>query len=378
MKKIAHRAMIIQQKLLTLFLLLVMTGKVQAQDGITLHVGDAAPPLKYSKWLQGTPVKSYSNDRLYVVEFWATWCGPCIAAMPHLSELSKKYKDHATFIGANVWEKTGDKPYESSLPKVTKFLKSNKEKMTYNVVADNNAQELSSLWLKPAGILGIPTTFIVSKGKLAWIGHPDKIDSIINIMLAGNYDVAEFKKAYEKKQSSPSNIQNNYRIAAANIKTAVDAKEFDKAFLLIDDAIKQMPALQLPLKHEKFTILLKHFPEGQAFDYARELIKENKSFESVISQTIADKDSLSTAAYLFAAQGFENGLKEQSYSGYFDKLALTYSKAGKMESAIDAQEKAIAAAKQELKDGKFAGYVFDYTVTDYEATLKKYKKTLKK
>lgn len=43
---------------------------------------------------------------MHVLEYWATCCGPCIAAMPHLSDLADKYKDKDTFIGGNVFEKT--------------------------------------------------------------------------------------------------------------------------------------------------------------------------------------------------------------------------------------------------------------------------------
>jgi tetratricopeptide (TPR) repeat protein len=298
--------------------------------------------------------------------------------MPHLSELSEKYKDNATFIGANVWEKTGDKPYESVLPRLNNFLKSSSKKMTYNVVADNNAQELSNLWLKPAGILGIPTTFIVSKGKLAWIGHPEKIDSIIKLMLAGTYDVAAFKKEYEKKQSSPSNMQTNYRIVADKIKAAVAAKEFEKAFLIIEEGVKQMPVFQASLQYEKLLILLKHFPENEALDFAKKLINENKNFGPVIGNALADKDSLSVNTYLFVAEIIQNGLNQQAFSANFDKLALAYSKAGNFQAAVDAEEKAVAAATQEVKDGKYEGYVFDFTIKEYEETLKQYKKALKK
>jgi thiol-disulfide isomerase/thioredoxin len=48
---------------------------------------DPAPPLKVSKWLKGEEVKRFEPGKVYVVEFWATWCGPCIAFMPHLAEL---------------------------------------------------------------------------------------------------------------------------------------------------------------------------------------------------------------------------------------------------------------------------------------------------
>jgi len=74
-----------------------------------LKVGDRAPEFKVEKFLKGEPITGFEKGQVYVVEFWATWCGPCIAAMPHLSELQRHYKDDGvTFIGTNIWERYND------------------------------------------------------------------------------------------------------------------------------------------------------------------------------------------------------------------------------------------------------------------------------
>ena len=67
-----------------------------------LKAGDAAPALKLAKWVKGTEVKTFEKDKVYVVEFWATWCGPCRRTIPHLTKLSKEMKDKVTVIDSEV------------------------------------------------------------------------------------------------------------------------------------------------------------------------------------------------------------------------------------------------------------------------------------
>src|SRR5215210_230171 len=112
-ERIRQMQMLVRSILITVALALVLSPVRAAaapatQPGPTLKWGDTAPPLKVSKWLKGTPVERFEPGKTYVVEFWATWCGPCKAAMPHLSELAKKYEGKATFIGVDVWENGAD------------------------------------------------------------------------------------------------------------------------------------------------------------------------------------------------------------------------------------------------------------------------------
>src|SRR6266568_1760611 len=64
------------------------------RPAVSLKPGDLAPALTVTKWLQGRPVPKFEPGGVYVVEFWATWCGPCIAFMPHLAELQARYRDN--------------------------------------------------------------------------------------------------------------------------------------------------------------------------------------------------------------------------------------------------------------------------------------------
>ena len=69
------------------------TKPAQAAPAQTLNIGDKAPAINVETWVKGEPITGYESGRVYVVEFWATWCGPCIAQMPHLSQIARTYKD---------------------------------------------------------------------------------------------------------------------------------------------------------------------------------------------------------------------------------------------------------------------------------------------
>ena len=65
--------------------------------GLPTKLGDPAYPLVGLTFVKGEPVE-FTPGKVYVVEFWATWCPPCKDSIPHLTELSKKYEDQGVVI----------------------------------------------------------------------------------------------------------------------------------------------------------------------------------------------------------------------------------------------------------------------------------------
>ncbi|WP_192384184.1 TlpA disulfide reductase family protein, partial [Mesorhizobium silamurunense] len=65
---------------------------------VALRIGSPAPSIKVENWLRGEPLTSFQTGKVYIVEFWATWCGPCVDGMPHLMQLQEKYKESGVEI----------------------------------------------------------------------------------------------------------------------------------------------------------------------------------------------------------------------------------------------------------------------------------------
>lgn len=359
--------------MLALIFVGIVNANGQSAPTNTLNIGDSAPELKYSKWIKGEPIKSFSGDHLYVLEFWATWCGPCKAAMPHITELQKQYKGKATFIGVGVWEKVPlSKSYDSSLPSVMKYVKGNDANMGYSVIADNNEQFMGTNWLKAAGENGIPSTFIVKNNKIMWIGHPNSLDSIIPKMLNGTYDMQAFKAKFDKRADA------GRKALAANanmfdpMNNAIKAKDFKTAFAILEKLGTDQPDFKAPLMIMKFGILLTEVNEKEAIEFA----KQNKlSAGSILEQTYT-AEGLSKETYLWAANNYGN-TSAVTNPIIFDALATTFAKGGDFSNAVINQEKALEIAKKALKEGTMIGTVMDYTVTEYETKLKEYRKLKK-
>ena len=179
--------------------LVLAAGTMLPLAAATLKAGDPAPKLETGKWVQGEPVKDFQKGKAYIVEFWATWCPPCRASIPHLNETYLKFKDKGlVVIGQDCWEK------DESL--VAPFVEKMGDKMTYRVALDdktsNKKGQMAITWMEAAGRNGIPSAFLVdTKGKIAWIGHPMALkEEVIEDVLAGKYDAskaAEVSKAHE-------------------------------------------------------------------------------------------------------------------------------------------------------------------------------------
>lgn len=233
------------------------------EEGPSLTIGSPAPALDVEHWVSDghgkfKPVTKFEKGKVYVVEFWATWCGPCIASMPHLAETQEKYADKGVQIVSISDEdlETVEGFLKRPLPgqeeedgeeseKDAKDEKEEKdgdkedaEEKTYGTLTSvyclttDPDRSVATDYMEAAGQNGIPTCFIVGKtGQVEWIGHPMQMDEPLEKVVSDKWDreayLAEFKKQQERD------------LLMGKISRLMRQNKTDDAMSLIADAKKQ-------------------------------------------------------------------------------------------------------------------------------------------
>jgi thiol-disulfide isomerase/thioredoxin len=222
----------------------LMTITIHAQEvpAPSLNIGDPAPPLRLRGWLKGEPVQQFKKSNVYVVEFWATWCAPCKAEMPHLSALAREYKDRVTILGIDIYEEK-----TTSIAKVKAFVDSMGHKMDYRVAAeDSNFMVVG--WLNASGERGIPKSFVVNgEGRLAWIGHPTKLAAVLPKIVSNTWDINEAlaKRNLDRHLDElDDSISFDLFVLNGDSEKPDDLGRPDSALLLINKIIKDEPQLK--------------------------------------------------------------------------------------------------------------------------------------
>ncbi|MBU6412382.1 MAG: redoxin domain-containing protein [Planctomycetes bacterium] len=323
-----------------------------------IGVGDDAPELKFEKWLKGTEIKGLDKTKTYVVEFWATWCGPCRVAIPHLTEMSHEFKDKVTFIGMSVWESDG-------LDKVESFVREQGDKMDYNVAyaGAGNETHMSQAWLKAAGQDGIPASFVVDKGKIVWIGHPmDGLDKTLKEVTSGTFDLnkAIAKAAKDKEARAKSNaIQKKLGTAIKAGNHAEVLAAFDELYAVDNEMFQGV----IPGKFNYMLTKMKETDKAYAYiaPHVTSTFKDDAQGLNQIAWLILTAPGVEKRDFKLATSAAERAVEvtKGKDGAILDTLAKAYFESGDKAKAIETQKKAISVADGEMK-------------TELEDTLKQY------
>ena len=134
--------------------------------------GKPMPTLDLAGWVNGQVKPEDMKGKVVIVDFYATWCGPCIAAIPHNNELLKKYKGKGLVIFGVCTSQNG----QDKMPQTVK-----ETRMEYPSARDPRLKS-EQAW----GVHYYPTYAIVDrKGIVRIIGlQPQNVEQVIQKLLA--------------------------------------------------------------------------------------------------------------------------------------------------------------------------------------------------
>lgn len=334
-----------------------------------LGLGDPAPAITSATWVKG-PETKLEKGKVYVLEFWATWCGPCIKSMPHLTTLLEEYKDKGlTVVAVTTKDENGNTEEE-----VQSFLKKRGGRFPF-AFAFCTTDATERAFMEASGTDGIPASFVIDRdGKVAFIGHPSELDDVLPRVFAGTWEGQKSVDEIQKEKDALDDLLNKVQKAAEDAeaankgkgKEAITAAVADAAAKAAGDVLAEFPAYEKKFPYKAKQPMIEAIKLAVSLQ-ARKFDEAGKLTDELLKHAVATKDTQTLGrvrnfwlakslnpdrkSATYAVKAAEETLKIEGDADISNLLAAAeaYYAAGDKAKGQEYGEKALKAAGTEAK-----------------------------
>lgn len=324
----------------------------KATQGDLLTIGSKAPLLDVSFWLDNAsgkqpPVTQFEAGKVYVIEFWATWCGPCIATIPHVAQLQREFADS----GVQVLSISSESPTT-----VNAFLDrslglgdaSTYRDLTsgYRIGSDPDSSTASA-YMAASGHNGIPISYVVgTDGHIEWIGPPRLLDEPLTQIVDGRWDRAAFAVEYKDQKE----VQDAFELATQKGKI----EEALSVLRRVKQTVTNPRTLELAETYLEIVELGKMEqlavkstgplpPELEQY-FADKTPEQGHQFTRLVLLYANEGKTFSPAVMDFAVRLAERVAKESPLTQHLAHHAILLAYTDKLDEAAEVQQRAVKSA----------------------------------
>lgn len=247
--------------------------------------------IKISENIQDSNIATQNENALYFVDFWATWCMPCVHVSKYLETLQTQYPDNFYILSLS----------QENPEIVKRFMKKHKIDLAVAIDYQGETFQKNNIQSLPHGIL------YNAKGEKLWEGHPAEFKA---------FHIKRFLKENRKTIAVNKMFKAQYYKTVAVLKNETQKKDFEYSKMNIETSNIQV------LKKQKYIELQGDLQDilGYAFNVYKEQIKIPSALNKVYKMSFKFK----TDAYFNMSETILEALKLNQINSEIEGEALVF------------------------------------------------------
>jgi thiol-disulfide isomerase/thioredoxin len=263
-----------------------------------VQIGEKAPEIHITNWIKNQPRSKELSGKFVIIDFWATWCAPCLESVPHMNNLVNKNKSRPNLVFLSITDEKEDR--------VKELL--NRVEFSSTVVSDVTRQTLENFKVK-----FIPLCVVIDdKNNIQWVGNPAELhNEAISAIMDGKAAPSSSKKeplsVSEEVDKMYTELTNRY------------------ATYFKDQDLKEYFSMTLSLFKKKYSAYFNHTADSyKEIVIGDSLVRRISDFLDISAYQIILPANLATSYISYCYKSQRKTERKQVFNTILNQLNLKY------------------------------------------------------